>query len=100
MTYTAEVPVASGETRYIDLGDVFGVSEVYVNGEKVGLDWYGGRVSVIPKRLLESGKALVAVKVTTTLGNYMKSLKDNPVAMAWTSGQALSPSGMIGPVML
>ena len=100
VTYTAEVSVASGETRYIDLGDVFGVSEVYVNGEKVGLDWYGGRVSVIPKRLLESGKALVTVKVTTTLGNYMKSLKDNPVAMAWTSGQALNPSGMIGPVML
>lgn len=101
VTYTAEVSVTSGSGyRYIDLGKVYGVSEVYVNGERVGLDWYGGRISVIPARLLQDGKAIVTVKVTTTLGNYMKSLEDNEVARNWTSGQPLRPAGMIGFVKL
>ena len=75
ITYTAEVQVTPGKTRFIDLGKVYGVSEVFV-------------------------KAVVTVKVTTTLGNYMKSLKDNPTAMRWTSGQPLQPVGILGPVLL
>ncbi len=100
ITYTAEVPVTPGKTRFIDLGKVYGVSEVFINGVRVGIDWYGGRVSGVPSELLESGKAVVTVKVTTTLGNYMKSLKDNPTAMRWTSGQPLQPVGILGPVLL
>lgn len=98
VTYSAEVPVAPGKDRFINLGDVYGVSEVYVNGVKVGVDWYGGRINGIPARLIENGKAQVTVKVTTTMGNYMKSLKDNPVAQRWTSHQELQPTGMLGPV--
>ena len=98
VTYSAEVPVTPGKTRLIDLGEVYGVSEVYINGVKVGLDWYGGRVSGVPAKLLDGGKALITVKVTTTLGNYMKSLKDNPMAQRWTSYQSVQPAGMLGPV--
>ena len=54
ITYTAEVPVTPGKTRFIDLGRVYGVSEVFVNGVRVGTDWYGGRVSGVPSELLES----------------------------------------------
>ena len=100
ITYSAEIQVVPGESRYIDLGNVYGVSEVFVNGVSLGVEWYGGRVSVIPGELLQSGTVNVTVKVTTTLGNYMKSLSDNPTARRWTSGQALQPTGMIGPVSI
>ena len=100
VTYSAKVKVDPEKTGYIDLGEVFGVSETFINGQSLGVDWYGGRVAVIPAELLASGELYVTVKVTTTLGNYMKSLKDNPVAMRWTAGQALQPVGMLGPVLL
>ena len=100
ITYSATVGVTPEKDRLLRLGQVYGVSEVTVNGEKVGCDWYGDRTAVIPARLLEGGEAHITVKVTTTLGNYMKLLTDNPVAMRWTGGQPLRPAGMLGPVAL
>lgn len=42
------------------------------------------------------------VEVTTSMGNYMKSLTDNPTAQYWTNEgrkiQPLQSMGMIGPV--
>ena len=100
VTYTARVEVDPGSVSYIDLGNVYGVSEVIINGQPLGVDWYGGRVTMIPKDLSSEGHLDVKVKVTTVLGNYMQSLHDNPVAMRWTGGKALQPMGMTGPVVL
>jgi hypothetical protein len=50
--------------------------------------------------ILKGGRNTVKIKVTTTLGNYMKSLKDNVVAQHWTSKQPLHSSGLAGPVKL
>lgn len=100
ITYSATVGVTPGKDRVFHPGLVYGVSEVSVNGEKISCDWYGDRTVIIPARLLEGGEAHITVKVTTTLGNYMKSLTDNPVARRWTGGQPLRPTGMLGPVSL
>ena len=44
----------------------------------------------------------VEVVVTTSMGNYMKSLTDNPVAQYWTNAgtknQPLQSMGLTGPV--
>ena len=99
ITYNAKVKADPETTGYIDLGKVFGVSETTVNGRPLGVRWYGGRVSYLPEDLAASGELDITVKVTTTLGNYMKSLKDNQVAVRWTSRQSLQPVGMLGPVL-
>jgi len=44
------------------------------------------------------------VKVTTSMGNYMKTLKDNGVAQKWTNerrqDQPIQSMGLLGPVRL
>ena len=43
------------------------------------------------------------MKVTTTLGNYMRTLTDNETAQKWVGGRKTQPEqsmGLIGPVSL
>lgn len=85
----------------ISLGKVFGISELELNGQPLGFKWYGKHHYDL-KGALKSGKNKIKIKVTTTLGNYVKSLKDNAVAKQWTEvkSQPLYSSGLIGPVTL
>lgn len=86
--------------HYLDLGKVYGISEVTVNGEKLGARWYGRHRYLLPAHLWEADTFDITVGITTTLGNYMKSATANRTAQAWTQGQDWQPSGMIGPVTL
>jgi len=94
---------ADKKTEWIDLGKVFGVSELLINGENVGTKWYGKRIYQIGK-FLKNGKNNMEVRLTTTMGNYMKSLTDNPIAQFWTNeGRTIQPLqsiGMLGPVQI
>lgn len=83
----------------INLGDVQGVSELAVNGQNMGVRWYGRHIYNISGSLVK-GKNSISIKITTVAGNYLKSLKDNPTAQRWTSGQPFYPAGMMGPVEL
>jgi hypothetical protein len=97
--YTREVDDAA-VGRYLDLGRVYGVSEVKVNGESLGSRWYGRHLYRLPEHLAKAGRKTVEVKVTTTVGNYLKSSPDNVIGQRWTHGQPWQPTGMIGPVRL
>jgi len=85
----------------INLGKVFGTSELIINGVSCGIKWYGRRIFSIEK-YLKPGINTVEVAVTTSMGNYMKSLTDNPIAQYWTNAgtknQPLQSMGMTGPV--
>ena len=85
----------------INLGKVYGTSELRINGESCGVKWYGRRIHEIEK-YLKPGLNNIEVIVTTSMGNYMKSLTDNPVAQYWTNtgtkNQPLQSMGMTGPV--
>ena len=85
--------------RWIDLGRVYGVSEVTLNGESLGCRWYGRHLYRIPEHISVSGSKL-QVKITTTLGNHLKSSPDNKVGYRWTRHQEWQPMGMTGPVRL
>jgi len=89
--------------QYLNLGKAFGVSEVMLNGMKVGTQWYGRRIYDI-RGCVEQGKNWITIKIVTTMGNYMKSLKDNRAAQFWTNEgrttQPLQPTGLLGPVTL
>ncbi len=86
--------------HWIDLGRVYGVSEVSINGEKLGCHWYGRHLYSIPPHLARKKNPVLQVKITTTAGNYLKSSEDNPVGQNWTKRQNWQPMGMLGPVKL
>ncbi|MCR5013278.1 MAG: glycoside hydrolase family 2, partial [Bacteroidales bacterium] len=89
----------------LDLGRVEGVSEVFVNGRPAGVKYYGRRIYGIG-RLLHEGDNVLEIKVTTTLGNYLKTLgkEENPTTWVYVNhpkrDQALQPMGLVGPIAL
>ncbi len=89
------------EGMTLNLGKVYGTSELYINGENRGVKWYGRRIFSIGK-YMRPGMNTIEVVITTSMGNYMKSLTDNPIAQYWTNAgtknQPLQPMGMTGPV--
>jgi hypothetical protein len=83
----------------IDLGEVFGISEVEINGKPLGFKWYGKHI-YDAKKAFKPGLNTVKIKVTTTLGNYAKSLTDNKVTKSWVEKQPIYSAGLVGPVKL
>ena len=99
--YTTTVNVSDPAViGLLDAGETNGaVAELFVNGQSMGRKWYGRRVWNI-KGMLHQGKNVITLRCTTTLGNYAKSLRDNPVTQGWTGGQPVAPMGLVGPVCL
>ncbi|MDR1864211.1 MAG: hypothetical protein LBR08_01430 [Bacteroidales bacterium] len=86
--------------NYLDLGRVYGVSEVTVNGEALGCRWYGRHLYRLPELPATAGRREIQVKVATTVGNYLKSSPDNQTGQNWTRHQPWQPVGIAGPVRL
>lgn len=89
----------------LDLGLVEGISEVFVNSQSAGVKYYGRRIYDI-KDLLHEGDNDLEIRVTTTLGNYMKTItkEENPTTWIYVNhpkrDQPLQPMGLLGPVKL
>ena len=101
LEYTTEIDVDDPSAfRILDAGLTNnGVTELWLNGEKVGVKWYGERKFNVSGKL-KKGDNAVTIKVTTLLGNYTKSSKDNPVSQRWADWQSYRPIGLSGPVRL
>ena len=99
VTYETSLDIQTGDYRHIDLGQVQGVTELTVNGTNLGTRWYGVHIYEVGAELKE-GKNQLAIKLTTISGNYVKSLKENPVAQRWTRHQDNYPMGILGPVRI
>jgi hypothetical protein len=101
--YRLEFNVGEVLPAWLNLGKVAGVSEVFLNGKTLGVKWYGRRIFPI-EAVLQMGRNIVEVKVVTSMGNYMKTLKDNPVAQYWTNeknkDQPVQSMGLMGPVTI
>ncbi|MDR1518031.1 MAG: hypothetical protein LBS52_08070 [Dysgonamonadaceae bacterium] len=82
--------------HWLDLGKVYGVSEVYVDGMEIGNHWYGRHLYALPGDI--SGKTL-QIKIITTVGNYIKSSPKNH-ANHWVRGGGWTHVGIEGPVKL
>ena len=89
--------------NFLNLGKVFGISVVEINGKPAGEQWYGHRVYSISD-LLQKGNNSIEIKVVTVMVNYMKTLVDNKVAQYWTNekrkDQPLQSMGLAGPVTI
>ena len=101
--YRNYIVITDKKPSYLNLGKVYGISELKVNGKDCGIKWYGRRIFRIADKLVP-GKNPIEIKVTTTMGNYMKSLTDNPIAQYWTNEknkiQPIQSMGLIGPVTI
>jgi hypothetical protein len=97
--------VARNISTILDLGLVEGVSEVFVNGQSAGVQYFGRRIYDIGKQLKE-GQNDIEIHVTTTMGNYLKTFdrEENPTTWVYVNHprreQPLQPMGIIGPVKL
>ena len=87
-------------SNWLDLGKVFGVSEVTVNGENLGCHWYGRHLYRLPEHIAKAAEKNIQVKITPTLGNYFKSNPENKTGQRWTMNQPWQSVGLIGPVRL
>ena len=96
---------ARNVSTVLDLGLVEGVSEVFVNGQSAGVQYFGRRMYDIEQHLKE-GYNDMEIRVTTTMGNYLKTFdrKENQTTWVYVNHprreQLLQPMGMIGPVKL
>ncbi len=101
--YRNKVIIDDPANLYINLGKVWGVSELRVNGCYRGAKWYGRRIFNIGT-YLRPGLNEIEISVATSMGNYMKSLTDNPIAQYWTNEknkiQPVQSMGLIGPVTI
>jgi hypothetical protein len=88
-----------GNARWLDLGVVHGISDVKINGKDVGARWFGRHLYSV-KDVMKNGESQIEVGIVVVMCNYMKSLKDNPIAQGWTRNQAPQSMGLLGPVML
>ena len=98
----AELP--QGRT-YVDLGKVMVMAKVKVNGQYAGGVWtYPYRVDITP--LLQAGKNTLEVEVVSTWRNRLIGDAALPADQRLTKvnfeivnpGEALQPSGLLGPV--
>jgi hypothetical protein len=97
--YRAEFDWTEESRTVLGLGTVHGVSSVRLNGRDLGTRWWG-RHLYDAGGALAKGRNVLEVEVTTTLGNRMRSLKDNPVAQSWAWWFPPVPMGLVGPVQL
>lgn len=97
--YEKTINLNSNKYHHIDLGDVQGVSELTLNGKLIGTRWYGAHIYDI-KSALKNGENKLTIKLTTILGNYLKSMVDNSIAMEWTKRQTYYSMGLMGPVRI
>ena len=97
--YKTTIDLDHKDYKYMDLGRVEGITELSVNGVKKGTKWYGDHLYEVSGSL-KAGENFLEIKLTTILGNYMKSLPDNIVARQFTSNQSWHSMGVLGPVRI
>lgn len=103
VVYRTDVEVDDPEGMVLNLGKVYGVASLKVNGIDCGTSWYGRRIYDL-SNVLHKGWNRIEVTVTTTMGNYLQTWKENRIAQQWTNRpgrpQPVQSMGMAGPVTL
>jgi hypothetical protein len=99
LVYRTAFDVADRPFDRLDLGEANGVTEVRLNGQSLGVRWWG-RHAYDVAGALKPGANTLEVEVSTVLANYARSLKDNPAAQRWAWWFPPISSGLVGPVKL
>ena len=101
ITYTTHIPFdidSMGTDPIFDLGEVYDICELIVNGTSCGVKWYGERIYDNVAPLLRPGDNTIEIKVTTTLNNYVHTLTDDKVIQHFVIKRNVptTPAGLVG----
>jgi hypothetical protein len=103
VSYKTVINITDKDRKVLNLGKVWGVNQLLINGQPCDIKWFGNRIYDITDKL-HQGENTIEVIVTTTMGNYMKTLTDNPTAQKYTMRknreQPIVSMGLVGPVTL
>ena len=89
----------AGQHLMLDLGHLHSVTKAELNGHPLGTRWYGNHQYNL-SGALRPGANEIKIEVVTTLGDYMKTLTDNPTARVWTEQTPFYPLGLTQSVYL
>ena len=103
VVYRKTIAVSDTRGVILNLGKVYGLSEVAVNGRECGVTWFGNRLYDLSGKL-RAGENDLEIRVVTTMGNYLKTLTDNRTAQRWVNRpgrpQPIQSMGLAGTVTL
>ncbi|MFZ4260773.1 glycosyl hydrolase [Sphingobacterium sp. HJSM2_6] len=101
--YKKSIEIADPKELVLNLGKVFGITDLYINKQLVGVKWFGRRLYDL-STYLKPGKNDIEIHLTSTMGNYLKTLKDNENVQNWVNRpgreQEIQSMGIVGPVEL
>jgi hypothetical protein len=99
VVYRASFNSESTQYRFLELGEICdGVTQVSINGVKLGKQWYGQHLFELGDQL-RVGQNEIEIIYTSLLLNYCRSL-DIIEAKRWIRDRELISNGLIGPVIL
>jgi hypothetical protein len=99
ITCSATVAIDDPSHCSLELGVLHSVSELSVNGQSLGVRWFGNQTYDLSGAAV-AGPNDLKLRLTTTLGNYVKTLNTKRTAMDWASDTPFYPSGFLHGVML
>jgi hypothetical protein len=85
---------------FLDLGIEKHITEVKLNGKKLGVKWWGRHLYRLAPDILKEGENQLEIIYTTTLANYANSLTGNEVARRWIKLEEPDPMGLTGDIRL
>jgi hypothetical protein len=98
-TYQIDFDGANLHDAIMDLGEVYDVSEVTLNGVGLGARWWG-RHRYDLTGAIRPGSNHLQIKVATMLANLMQHKKEDAAAQRWASWAPPISAGLVGPVRL
>jgi hypothetical protein len=96
VSYKTTFHLKETDWSFLDLGIEKHVTEVKLNGENLGIRWWGRHLYHIAPGILKAGENQLEIVYTTTLANYANSLTGNEVARRWIKLEAPDPMGLTG----
>ncbi|MCK5277098.1 MAG: hypothetical protein KAK04_01150, partial [Cyclobacteriaceae bacterium] len=102
ISYETQFEIGDTNFSVLTIDEVYETAEVKLNGNNLGLSWWGNNKFEI-NGSLNRGKNKLEIKVTTLLANYCSSLKNNKTTQYWTSrykDKTPVKCGLVGKVRL
>ncbi len=101
-TYSTRVSLGDEIPSYFNLGRVCDIAELRINGQDAGLRWWGDS-TFETGGLFHKGDNTIEIRVTTMMGNYVRSLgNENNAARRFIlrRDHPLVSAGLLGPVTI
>lgn len=98
--YRKSFKIDTPDYKLLELGKVFDIADIKLNGKEIGVSWYGDRKIEITDMLIP-GMNQIEIRVTNTLFNFCLSKTNDPVIGFWISrnrDKDILHAGLLGPV--